>query len=72
MKKTTQSRHLMDILAAVNDPRKQKGKRHPLQASLALSLIAILRLTGYTHISKTTRYLAAKPKQALKLLTDTF
>ena len=42
MKKTTQGCHLTDILAEVNDPRKQKGKRHPLQAILALSLIAIL------------------------------
>ena len=53
MKKTTQSRHLMDILAEVNDPRKQKGKRHPLQAILALSLIAILSgAKNYTAIAE--------------------
>ena len=30
MKKTTVRCHLMDILAEVPDPRKEKGKRHPL------------------------------------------
>ena len=32
MKKTTVRCHLMDILAEVPDPRKAKGKRHPLRS----------------------------------------
>ncbi|RKU35722.1 hypothetical protein C6496_15580 [Candidatus Poribacteria bacterium] len=42
-----------------------------IMAALRNTAITILRFTGYTHISKTTRYREAKPKQALKLLTDT-
>ena len=34
MEKTTVRCHLMDILAEVPDPRKQKGKRHSLRAIL--------------------------------------
>ena len=40
MKKTTVRCHLMDILAEVPDPRKAKGKRHPLVAILALGVVA--------------------------------
>lgn len=43
-----------------------------VMAVLRNTALAILRLAGYTHISKTMRFLAGKPKQALKLLTDTF
>ena len=42
MKKTTVRCHLMDILAEVPDPRKEKGKRHPLPAILALGIVATL------------------------------
>ena len=43
------SRHLIDILAEVPDPRNAKGKRHPLGAILALSVIAIM--CGYRSYS---------------------
>ena len=43
-----------------------------IMATLRNTAIALLRFAGYTHIAKTTRFLAAKPKQALKLLTHVF
>ena len=43
-----------------------------VMAVLRNTALAILRFAGYTHIAKTTRYFAAKPKQALKLLNDIF
>ena len=43
-----------------------------IMAALRNTAIALLRFAGHTHIAKTTRYLAAKPKQALKLLTHVF
>ena len=45
----TKSGHLIDILAEVPDPRNAKGKRHPLCAILALSVIAIM--CGYRSYS---------------------
>ena len=45
----TKSRHLLDILADVPDPRKKKGKRHPLRAILALAVIA--GMCGYKSYS---------------------
>ena len=45
----TKSRHLMDILAEVPDPRNAKGKRHPLCAILALAVIALM--CGYRSYS---------------------
>ena len=45
----TKSRHLMDILAEVPDPRNAKGKRHPLRAILALAVIAMM--CGYRSYS---------------------
>lgn len=45
----TESGHLMDILAEVPDPRNAKGKRHPLCAILALSVLAIM--CGYRSYS---------------------
>ena len=43
-----------------------------IMAALRNTAIALMRFAGHTHIAKTTRYLAAKPKQALKLLTHVF
>ena len=45
----TVSRHLIDILAEVPDPRNAKGKRHLLRAILALAVIAIM--SGYRSYS---------------------
>ena len=33
---------LMDLLATIKDPRGDRGKRHPLVALLALSVVAML------------------------------
>ena len=45
----TSSGYLIEILAQVPDPRKAKGKRHPLSAILALAVIAIM--CGYRSYS---------------------
>ena len=45
----TESGHLLEILSEVPDPRNAKGKRHPLCAILALSVIAIM--CGYRSYS---------------------
>ena len=48
------SRHLLDMLAEVPDPRKEKGKRHPLKAILALAIIAML--SGYRSYAAIAEY----------------
>ena len=48
------SRHLLDMLALVPDPRKEKGKRHPLKAILALAIIAIM--SGYRSYAAIAEY----------------
>ena len=45
----TKSGYLLEILAQVPDPRKAKGKRHPLPAILALAVLAIM--CGYRSYS---------------------
>ena len=45
----TTSESLLEILAQVPDPRKAKGKRHPLSAIFGLSVLAIL--CGYRSYS---------------------
>ena len=45
----TPSGYLIEILAQVPDPRKAKGKRHPLRAILALAVLAIM--CGYRSYS---------------------
>ena len=53
MTKTT-SRHLLDMLASLPDPRKEKGKRHPLKAILALAIIAMM--SGYRSYAAIAEY----------------
>ena len=46
------SLHLLDRLAAIQDPRKDKGKRHPLNSILALNIIGFMcGHKGYTSIA---------------------
>jgi predicted transposase YbfD/YdcC len=55
MTKTT-SRHFLDILAEVPDPRHKKGKRHPLVSILALIIIGLMsNHKGYTSIATWAR-----------------
>ena len=48
------SHHLLDMLAEIPDPRKQKGKRHPLKAILALTVIAMM--CGYRSYTAIAEY----------------
>lgn len=48
------SRHLLDMLASLPDPRKEKGKRHPLKAILALAVIAMM--SGYRSYAAIAEY----------------
>lgn len=50
----TKSRHLLDMLAEVPDSRKEKGKRHPLKAILALAVIAMM--SGYRSYAAIAEY----------------
>ena len=48
--------HLLDMLAEVPDPRKDKGKRHPLKSILALMVIGLMcGHKGYTSIATWAR-----------------
>ena len=50
------SRHLLDRLAHIQDPRNNKGKRHPLNAILGLIIIGFISgHKGYTSIAKWAR-----------------
>lgn len=52
----TSSCHLLDMLAEVPDPRKKKGRRHPLVSMLALTVIGLLSgQRSYTQIAKWAR-----------------
>ena len=62
----TESGHLIAILAEVTDPRNAKGKRHPLCAILALSVIAIMcGYRSYSAIAEWGRTYAPSLVQAL-------
>ncbi len=48
--------HLINILAKVPDPRKNKGKRHPLKSILTLVVIGLMYgHKGYTSIATWAR-----------------
>ena len=48
--------HLLDMLAEVPDPRKKKGRRHPLAAMLAATVVGLLcGQRSYTQIAKWAR-----------------
>ena len=50
------SRHLLDRLAEIHDPRNDKGKRHPLNSILGLVIIGFMTgHKGWTSIAKWTR-----------------
>ncbi len=55
--------HLMDMLAKLTDPRKEKGKRHPLNALLALLVVGLMcGHKGYTSIATWARSQTALAK----------
>ena len=54
------SQYLLDLLAQVPDPRKRRGRRHPLAG--------LLRLDGQTNIAAANRHHARDPQRTLKLL----
>ena len=55
--------HLINMLAKVPDPRKNKGKRHPLASILALLVIGLMcGHKGYTSIATWVRSLPALAK----------
>ena len=50
------SRHLLDRLAEIKDPRNEKGKRHPLNSILGLNIIGFMcGHKGYTSTAKWAR-----------------
>ena len=52
----TSSCHLLTMLAKVLDPRKKKGRRHPLSSMLALTVVGLLcGQRSYTQIAKWAR-----------------
>ena len=66
------SHWIRDVVFAEDASEVRSADIPAIMAVLRNTAVAILRFAGYTHISKTTRFLAAKSKQALKLLMDTF
>lgn len=49
--------HLLDMLATLPDPRKEKGKRHPLRAILGLIVVGLMSgLRSYTAIAVWARW----------------
>ena len=67
-----QSHWIRDIVFGEDISQVRCGAIPAVMATLRNTAIALLRFTRYIHIAKTTRYFAAKPKQALKLLNDIF
>ena len=63
--------HLLDMLAEVPDPRKEKGLRHPLKAMLGLTVIGLMSgqnsytaiATWGTHAAPTRKSLRVSPPE---------
>ncbi|RKU08227.1 hypothetical protein C6501_16890 [Candidatus Poribacteria bacterium] len=51
------SRHLLDRLAEIEEPRNEKGKRHPLHSLLGLVIISFMSgHKGYTSTATWARF----------------
>ena len=53
------SRHLLDRLAEIEDPRNAKGKRHPLNSILGLNIIGFM--TGHKGWTSTAKWARSQP-----------
>ena len=53
------SQHLLDRLAEIQDPRNDKGKRHPLNSILALSIIGFM--SGHKGWTSTATWARSQP-----------
>ena len=53
------SRHLLDRLAKIEDPRNEKGKRHPLNSLLGLNIIGFM--TGHKGWTSTAKWARSQP-----------
>ena len=53
------SRHLLDRLAEIEDPRNEKGKRHPLNSILGLIMIGFM--TGHKGYTSTAKWARSEP-----------
>ncbi len=56
------SRHLLDRLAEIQDPRNEKGKRHPLNSILGLNIIGFM--TGHKGWTSTAKWARSQPTLA--------
>ena len=53
------SRHLLDRLAEIHDPRNDKGKRHPLNSILGLNIVDFM--TGHKGWTSTAKWARSQP-----------
>ena len=53
------SRHLLDRLAEIQDPRNEKGKRHPLNSILGLIIIGLM--SGHKGYTSTATWARSQP-----------
>ncbi len=56
------SRHLLDRLAEIQDPRNEKGKQHPLNSILGLNIIGFM--TGHKGWTSTAKWARSQPDLA--------